>query len=1101
MQRVLVTMLLICAIAGQVLRGQSTFGTILGTITDQQGKVVPGVEVTLTEQNTNIARNSSSNEQGNYEFLNLVPGMYQIRAVRTGFKAFAQAAIALGARQTVRVDAMMEVGTVTESVTVAATPGLIETEVSTLSGTVAGGEVYFLSPTTESQRPWTMMRLNPLVQNTNSGTRFSMGGAYFNQAEFQIDGISAPLGAGGPAGSSAMTSESLQEVKILAVNNSAEYTSPGVFQQISRGGGNALRGDFYYYYNAPGLNSREATAIIKPSRLFHMFGGNVSGPILFPRLYRGRDRTFFSLSWQSKREVGNVIYAASVPTADMRNGAFSSSIKDPFSGQPFPNNTIPSSMINPVSRFFQDTFYPRPNFGPSNVTTNNHQVTGPSGTSREEALDLRIDHRVNDQHWFFIRVGGTQFDNRAYDSNLPSMGFRASTRKLYTGVVSYNYNLRPDLLNELRLGFSRDNSPAGGSNNGLDILRRAGIQFPSHLPAPDARGFPVITITGVQTLSQQATAKSISASYQLTDTLAWIRGRHTFKGGINIFLEQPNNSRIPIGAHGNFLFQGVYTGQAYADFLLGIPSQTTVVGINPSTYMRSANYGLFFQDDLKLRPTVTLNLGLRWDYQGPIHNKNNALYNFDPATGGLVKAAPDTPVNSAFAATYKSVAVLEAAAAGLPERTLHFSDRNNFAPRIGFAWRPRGSSTFVVRGAWGKFTDVLGQGLYGQLADGGFLNRGNIVLPNQRLDSRTGLLPASAFLFPNPFPAVVAGEAPAGLTAKGFHPRLFNPYVQQWNLTLEKVLWETSFRASYLGTKGTNLIYTRDINQRRIPGDDRSRPYFASGFSSPITYMENGGSQIFHGLQLEARKRLEKGLMFQAGYVFSKNISDMLDQADDDAKATSTDANNRSLDRGRVGYHRKHNFTFAGIWELPWGKGHRLLGNLPAWANQVASGWEIYPELFVGSGQWFSPCRVGPNPLTGLGCDSQTARPDRIADGNNGPRQTGSSVAKWFDVSAFGDPPASALGNAGRNILEGPGFWHASASLTKKIRFRERQELWLTVAAMNVFNHPNFRSPTGTGELTVGQAAFGSTSGLLTADRAADRSRSRAIWLRARILF
>jgi len=1094
-----VCVLLVLATGGP-LTAQSTLGAILGAVTDPNGALVPGAQVTLTHQETNITRQATTNEAGLYEYTNLVPGTYRLQVKGEGFKTIVKADIQLGSRQTVRVDAAMELGAITETVTVTGMPGLIETESAALSGMVAGGEVHFLSPTTDSQRPWTLMRLNPLVQNTNSGTRFSMGGAYYNQAEFQIDGISAPLGAGGPAGSSVMSSEALQEVKILAVNNSAEYASPGVFQQISKGGGNSVHGDFFYNYNAPGLNAREATAIIRPSRLYHMFGGNVGGPIFVPKLYDGRNRTFFSLSWQSKRERGNQLYTASVPTLEMRQGIFAATIRDPFAGQPFPNNTIPASLISPVSQRIQDNYYPKPTPGLPGVT-NNHQIGGPTGTSREEVLDLRIDNKISDRHWFYTRVGGTQFDNRTYESSLPTMGFRATTRKSWTGVVSYNFNIRANLLNEFRVGFSRDNNPGGGPNNGLEVLRRMGIQSPSNLPAPDTRGFPVITITGVQTLSQGGTTRNISASYQMTDTFSWIRGRHTFKTGLNIFSEQPNYWTISSGVHGSFLFQGTYSTQAYADFLLGIPSRTTVNGINPAQYMRSTNYGLFFQDDYKARPDLTLNLGIRWDYQGPIYNKNNAFYNFDPATGGLIKAAPDTPVNSAFAPAYPRVPVLEASTAGLPQRSLHFADKNNFAPRLGFAWRPRNSSTFVIRGAWGKFTDILGQGLYGRLASGGFLNRGNPQWNNLALDARTNILPAAAFRFPYPFPTLTQAEVTAGLPAEGFNPRLFNPYVQQWNLSLEKAVWEITLRASYVGTKTTNLVYTRDINQRRTPGDDKSRPYYANGFSSSISYMDNGGSQIYHGLQLEARKRLEKGLMFQAGYVFSKNISDVLDQDDNDAKATSTDAFNRGLDRARVGYHRKHNFTAAAIWELPFGRGHRLLGELPGWADQLAAGWTFSLELFAGSGQWSTPCRVGSNPLTALTCASQTARPDRIGDGNDGPRLTGSSAAKWFNIDAFRDPAPTALGTAGRNILEGPGFWHTSLSLVKKVRFLEKKELWLGVAAMNVFNHPNFRSPTATGELTVGQAAFGSTASLLSTDRAADRSRGRALWLRARILF
>jgi hypothetical protein len=1077
------------------VQAQSTFGAILGAVTDQQGSSIPGAVVVLTHQETNIIRNGASNEQGDYEFLNLVPGTYQVRVARSGFKTFVKGDIEVGARQTVRVDAAMEVGATTETVTVSATPGLLETETSSLGGSIAGGEVTFLSPTTDSQRPWTLMRLNPLVQNTASGTRFSIGGAYHNQSEFQVDGITSPLGSGSPAASTLMTAEGVQEVRILGGNNSAEYASPAVFQQISKSGGNALHGDAYYYYNAPGFNARVATSTTgKPSRLFHQFGGNVVGPIWLPKLYDGRNKTFFSLSWQSKRERGSQVYPADVPTLAMRDGVFSQTVLDPDNNRtPFPDMTVPASRINQVSSKIQTNYYPLPNVSNPNQVTRNHEVFGPTGTSREEALDLRIDYRIGDRHWIFGRLGGSQFDNRGFDSNLPAMGFTSSTRKLSSAVVSYTYNLTASLLNEVRAGLMRDNDPKAGNRNGLEVLRELGIQFPSSLPAPDVRGFPVITIEGEQPLAQSATATNIQASYQFTDTVSWIHGRHTFKGGLNIYLEQPHTSRIPQGVHGSFFFQGTrFSTVPYADFLLGIPDYVTVAGIDPNYYMRSANYGPFFQDDHKVRRDLTLNLGLRWDYQGPIYNKNNALYNFDPATGGLIKAAPNTPVNSAFTAAYKNVKILEAAALGLPERTLRFADRNNLAPRIGFAWRPRGSSGFVVRGAWGKFTDIIGQGVIGQLATGGFLGRGTPKYDNN----------APLFRFPYPFPAVVTGEAaPPSLTASGFNPRMANPYVQQWNLTLEKSLWETALRASYIGTKTTNLIYSRDISQRGTPGDtsNKSRPYYANGYAGSVSYLDNGGNQVYHGLVLEAKRRFRNGFMFQTGYTLAKNISDVID-SETDNNGMSTDTFNRALDRGQVGYQRRHSFSAMGAWILPFGRKQKLLSSLPAWASQVVSGWEMSPEFFAGSGQYFTPRRSGTNPLTGAS-GGQTARPNRIGDGNNGPKQTGVASVKWFDPAAFQNPAATALGNSGRNILLGPGFWHLSLSLTKRVRFSENKELWFTMASENLLNHPNWNNPSSSAELTVGQAAFGSTASLMGSDRAAGRFQSRNIWLRMRIMF
>ncbi|MDA2930114.1 TonB-dependent receptor [Acidobacteria bacterium AH-259-O06] len=1104
-QKWVITLILaLVAGSGQLLLAQSTFGTILGTATDEQGGVIPGVEVTLTNQNTNVSRTSTTSDLGSYEFLNLLAGTYRVEAQLPGFKTFAHADIQLSSRQIVRVDILMQVGEVSESVTVLATPGLIDSETSSVEGTLAGGKFHFISPTSITQRPWSRMRLNPLVQNTRSRSRFALGGSYAAQSDFQIDGVSAPIGDGRVAGSSVLSSEALEEVKILAVNNKAEYTSPGVFAQISKGGTNAFHGDIYYNLASSALSARRADATSKPVNHTHYFGGRIGGPIIIPGLYDGHEKTFFHLDWMSTKRPGSRLYIADVPTLDMRQGIFEKEIINPFTGEPFTDNRIPKSMINPTSLFFQETFYPPPNAGGPNSTSNNHQIGGPTGTTREELLNLRIDHHFSSNQSMFVRVGGTQFDSQAFDSNLPTVGARARTRKLYTGIFSHNYALLPNLINEFRFGFNRDNRPNGGSNNGLEVIRQAGIQFPASLSPPDTRGFPRLMITGVQRLEQANTSLQINQSYHLTETLGWIKGRHTFKGGINVFKEQPNNSVVPRGAHGQFNFDGTYTGDAYADFLLGIPEETRVAGINPIRYMRATNWGLFLQDDFKMRSNLTLNLGIRWDYQSPPYNKNDAMYNFDPVTGALIKATPRAPVNSAFAAKFPSVLIIEAAEVGMPEKTLLFSDKNNFSPRVGVAWRPGNSSTFVVRAGWGKFTDLLGQGVFARLAQGGFLNRGTLTMNNDRPDSSTGIVPSSIFQFPSPFPEMQQGEAAAGLTVRGFNPHLFNPYIQQWNLTLEKVMFDNiAFRTSYIGTKSTNLLWTRDINQRTIANKNGSRLYADRGITGSIEYYDNGGSSIYHGLQFEVRKRYSDGLAFNLGYTWANNISDVMDQNDRDYMVMAADANNRSLDRGRVPFTRQHSFSAYTLWELPFGHGRHWLKDAPTLVQHVLGGWELYPQLFASSGQWFTPRRKKSNPFTGQGGGSETNRPDRIGDGNDGLHLTGSSGAKWFNPDAFADPPADRLGTAGRSILKGPGFWSFHLSLNKKLPLSfwgKDKEFWLAITAANAFNHPNWRRPATSGELTVGKSAFGSTSTLSRADRAI-WIRGREIMVRARIVF
>lgn len=1056
------------------LVAQSNLGRLVGTVRDGSGAVVPGAPVVVINEGTSLRRNFVSTASGDYEVSNLAAGVYTVTAEVSGFKKYVRNGVILDAGQTVRTDVTLEIGDVGQEIRVEdASPTVVESETASISSSI-GYEAHVLSPLSDGNSPWGALTTLPNFRSGTSDFVYSIAGSRGAQNDFQVDGIGAP-GGGAPQGSSAMTMEATKELKVQAVNSSAEYSQPGIYQQVSRGGTDQLHGSVRYYHDTTALNARNFFSASKAPSHSHKFGLWVAGPLVLPRLYNGRHRTFFMLGYDGALSPGSSNSNATVPTAAMQQGdfsAFGKTIKDPFSGQAFPNFRLPASRFSPASAKLQSMFYPAPNYGNPLVFSALNYRTLYDASGKSNNIDLRLDQKIADSNLFYARFGWIQYPARAW--NAPEIGPNSQLRNLRNGVVSDTHIFTPQVINEWRMGFQRSNNRYRGPYKGLDVVKQIGLQ--GLKPGiPDGFGLPIMRITGLTTIFQTRQQVTLEQNYQMSDAITWIRGRHSFKGGTDIRRQYPGGGGIPDGTYGDFTFSGTYSGNAYSDFLLGLP-QTSVRNY-PAIPNRRRQWetGFFFQDDFKASPRVTLQLGLRYEYQTPTLNNDDLLYNFDPAAGRLVVPS-ELALKKVDPLFNPNIPIVVADGKSFPRGAVTTPDRNNFGPRIGVAFRPFGNGSFVIRSAYGIYYDKLGSGL---APGGGPFTVGSDRFTNRFVDG------APLFQFPLPFPDLAMGASTSPPKVNGIDVHLRNPYIQQWNFTIEREVRRTGLRASYIGTKGTQVLYGRNIN--RLPPSTVAYTQNRNVYPlyRDINVQSNGANSSYHALQLEGKRRLSD-LTFDGSYTWSNDISDSGDSGNDYGDSIPNPYDRKS-ERGREAYTMQHRIVANAMWRIPVGRGRRFLGGAPAVVNHVVGGWNTLWTAFIESGYWFNPVFSGVDPSN---TNTLGGRPDRIRNG----RLDHPVLQRWFDPGAFVTPPPNAgrFGNSGNNVLEGPGARTLHLGISKEFTITEGLRLMMEGAGRNIFNHPSFGLPiTDLSNPFVGQIT--STRGGL------QKMNSRSVQLRLRL--
>jgi hypothetical protein len=1067
------------------LHGQTTFATITGTVTDPSGAAVPGATVVATHVETNSQTTTQTNDVGIYTLAQLREGTYSVHAKSAGFKEFVAQNVQLVARDYRRLDISMEVGAVETAVEVTAGATLIETETARISDTKTAEMLKSIPLNTRGI--WAFLALSPGVLQAGTGSTNRFSGSRSNQSHWAIDGITFSDGVDETQiGPLANYIESYQEIKLDLANNTAEFGTIGQVTLISKSGTNEFHGNVFDYYVTPWFRARNPFALVRNTGVSHTPGGSAGGPVFIPKLYDGRDKTFFFFSFETGRGSPTpVLLNPTVPIAPWRSGDFSglsTPIRDPLTGQPFPGNRIPANRLNQTSLRLQERFYPLPNFGDPNVfTAQNYRENKIQPYAPSNYWTLRGDHRFNENNHIYGRFTSQDARIRAWQSNLPTVGQHFQHRYNRAFAFSYTHSFTPTMINEARYGFAFNNNTIDAPFNGPEFVREMGlVGLADNLP--DIGGLLKINWTGLGL--QQITSSDfrdpgfLNWLQEYQDHVSWFKGRHNIKFGANLTRVVWDDGAAGPNTFGSLNFSNRYAGHPYADFLLGLPSTADrsfpYVEINRLRWQ----YDFFFQDDFKITPRLTLNLGVRYDYHPVWRERNGRTAMFDIGTGKIViQDGSSNLISPLFPRNY--VDIVEASSVGLEPKTIIKSDRNNIMPRVGLAWRPWGNDT-VLRSGFGMYYDVVPRNL----------TQGSLPFV---LNEPTFNNPADnpVVVLPRVFPATTgAGPSTVGLPA-AVNPDLQIPYSMQYNLTLEHTRWNTGFRASYVGTNTRQGDWGYNINS---PLPD-SRPFVDKPRMFPnypgINYYTNGAGHQYHSFTGEVERRFAQGLYLQGSWTWARDIGDL------ERGQISENPFDRERERSVWLDIPTHRLSFNWIYQLPFGKGRPLLSDAGKAMNLLVGGWEISGVYSYYSGQFLTPLWTGPDPTGTAFTTSRTPanvtiRPDRIADGNLPADQR--SVNGWFDPSAFTAPALGRFGTSAKGVIHGPdvNVWHAGFFKNFYLGSSDRSpRLRWELTATNFFNHPNYSNP----QMNVSQAGtagvisgVGGVNGSSTGDQPGARS-------------
>ena len=619
----------------QPAHAQSTFGSIVGVTQDSSLLVVPETAVTARNLEENTTQAAVSDAKGIFRFVNLKPGRYEIVASKDGFAAFTLPAVALAARQTLRVEVTLQIAAATETVEVTADVGMVNTETGTISDSQTFHDVMQLPVNTRGATTSALgaIAAMPGVQQDTSGN-VSVGGAPPSQIGYSVDGVStANNRQNGALANLYPSAEILDEIKVTAFNNNAEFAQIGDVTVTTKGGGNDLHGSLFEYHQDDALDARTYGFETKAPKNFNTFGGSLSGPIV-------KNRAFFFVDYEGNRRRTSAPLQLLVPTAAQRGGDLSSlataPIIDPATGLPFPGNVIPADRINGTSRALLGGYYPLPN----NTTNPNAnlflQTPTPSNT---DGLDARVDFFVSAKHSLYARVSWKNISSTLQNGLLPSETVAEHNRNL---LLSDNYAVSPSLVNELRLGMSRVASSVSFPMRGADALAELGVSGLDLSDHPDTNAFPFFNFsdgTGFAAIGRDKTGHSRSSTVQLTDNLTWTRGRHTMRFGLDVRRLGYYDLESFGGANdfGQFVFSaGQFSGNAFADFLLGLPTYTYVAQSGPDIDAHTTQYAAYAQDEWRLGDKLTLNFGLRYAVMPAFTDRNGNLGAFNVADGGMI---------------------------------------------------------------------------------------------------------------------------------------------------------------------------------------------------------------------------------------------------------------------------------------------------------------------------------------------------------------------------------------------------------------------------------------------------------------------------------
>jgi len=1108
------------------LQGQTATAQLTGAITDSSGAIIAGARVVVTNAGTGLTRDIPTNDTGYYTAPLLPPGAYSVRVEKEGFRSVTRSGIVLNVDQTARLDFTLDVGSIAESIDVTASAPLLDTSTSSLGQVIDAKQFSDLPLNNRSALGLLSLSDNVSLgrgfnpDTFNSANLFSANGSRPGQNEIMLDGApntTPGVWAGRGILGTPVIVDSIQEFKVQTSVFSAEYgrTGGGLVNMVSKSGSNDWHGSLFEFLRNSKLDANNFFAnrggVKLGSFKRNQFGGTLGGPVTIPRLYNGRNRTFFFVNYQATRDRTAANAVRTVPTADMRTGDFSALttaagqrviIYDPLTTvttgtptrTPFSGNRIPTARINPIAAK-ASAFYPLPN-QPGSV---NNQVLSGTDAQTSDIFGLRVDHAFGSRHNTYLRYNRTRDDSRNpdYYGNI-ARGYIGLDQDVNSVAADYVFTVTPSLLLNFRYSFTDRTHDNIELSRGFDLTS---LGFPNYIQQEaKLKVFPRFAAAGYVNLGNNEGINAfsyLSHSFQASGTK--VTSAHTMKFGADVRVAKVPQDRA-IDASGTYPFSRAFTqgpnaltggataGDAYASMLLGVMSGGAF-GTLIHSQASNPYYGIYLQDDWKVTSKLTLNIGMRYELEVPRTESENRLdwFDYDAVSplSGRVPGFGELRGGLQFAAVN-----------GNPRR--HFNtDRNNFAPRFGFAYQLGGGT--VVRGGYGIFYGSGSVGAAGwNVASLGFAPSTDLVA------SLDGLRP-NVYL-DNPFPngfAQAVGNSRGLLSFTGQDiTRLFDrhapiPYNQQWNFNLQRQFGSILVQAAYSGSRGIHLGDGAGFQINQLPASALAlgnalqqlvpNPFFgivtnpgplssaqvARGqllrpyphYGNLTVFNPAAAASTYHGFSIKAERRFAAGLGFLASYTTSKNISDA--PATVGPLAQHQDSYNRRADRSLVEEDIAQRFTSSLTWEIPVGRGHKLGSNWSRPLNAIAGGWQINALASMQSG---APLVITNSPNTSRALGG-TQRPNStgisaVLGGNTQSRLNG-----FLNPAAFSQPALFTYGNVSRTLpdVRGPRFSNLDLSIFKIFPLSEAVRLQFRTEMFNATNSPMFGLPNG----AFGTANFG----------------------------
>jgi hypothetical protein len=1054
---------------------QAVSGTILGTVTDSSGSVVPGAKVTIVNEGTGLTRTIVADTSGEFTAPSLPTGRYTVIAELTGFKTLTLSNIELSVDQHARIDLKLEVGAMTESVSVEATSPLVQTSTSELGTTVKAEQIEALP--LNGRKFVNLTRTIPGVLRGIPGANIDGAGslAWRASASFSANGQR-------PRDNNYMLDgvdnnetwlqtvvifpsvDALDEFKMQTSTYSAEFgrSLGGVVNLQIKSGTNKMRGSAFEFMRNDAFDANNffnnRAGRKKPDFKQNQFGGTVGGPVI-------TDKTFFFGDYQGHRETQGVTALSTVPTLLMRSGNFSEltrTIYDPTTNQPFPGNIIPDNRIDSVAREILRQLYPEPNTAgtrQANGQIINNYLLNPVKNRDDNQFDAKVDHNLSSSNRFFLRYS-YQKVHRLQPASLPhgdaGATFGAGDGNITAQGLAFNdtHTIKPTLLNEFRFGWTAIKFfqlPIDYGTNPAKAVGLPGVNLNDATSAMSQMTFQNIRNLGANGNQPLITNQN---DFQIFDNVTSIKGKHTIRSGGSITFRSREilnpdtitgvfnfNNNMTSNCAGQAAGCSVNTSTGFdvASFMLGLVNTKARNYFDPDTYTETRpEYALYTQDDFRMTNRLTLNLGVRWDVYPPWVEVDNRQSNFDESTGKFVVASDD--------------AVIDGIKVG---RYLQTYSKGDVGPRFGFAYDVNGSGRTIVRGGFGVFWNFTPGGTSGSKAQNPpFLQA--TALNATPSAYGTNLLLSTGL--PDP-PGTDPSRPAAGSTRSIFDVNFRDAYARQWNVNMQRSL-ATNYMVeiAYVGSQGRQMLVKGDPNQAPpvlgVTDSNVNRPFIKLAPAlRTIGQVQSKGTLDYNALLVKFQRRFANNFSFLNSYTFGKAI-DL--NSDNDGTVTLTNVYDPQYNRGPADYDITHTLSSSWVYEIPWAR------------EKLYGGWQFGGIMLLRGGLPLTVTQTQGVLSTGTG-----NRPNRVCDG----KLDNPTIDKWFDLSCFTPTTenTATYGDAGRNIIRGPGSFNIDASLIKNTKIG-RFATEFRLEAFNVLNHPQFANPN----TTIGNAAAGVISAMLS---------------------